>query len=55
MAEEMDEGEKTEEPSQHRIDEFRKKGDVASSRELTSVLVLAACLLTLSLSLVFYF
>ena len=55
MAEEMEDGEKTEEPSQHRIDEFRKKGDVASSRELTSVLVLAACLLTLSLSLVFIF
>lgn len=55
MAEEMEDGEKTEEPSQHRIEEFRKKGDVASSRELTSVLVLAACLLTLSLSLVFIF
>ncbi len=55
MAEEMEDGEKTEEPSQHRIDEFRKKGDVASSRELTSVLVLSACLLTLSLSLVFIF
>ncbi len=55
MADEQDDGEKTEDPSQHRIDEFRKKGDVASSRELTSVLVLAACLLTLSLSLVFIF
>ncbi len=55
MSEETEDGEKTEEPSQHRIDEFRKKGDVASSRELTSVLVLAACLLTLSLSLVFIF
>ena len=54
MAEESD-AEKTEEPSQHRIDEFRKKGDVASSRELTSVLVLAACLLTLSLSIVFIY
>lgn len=54
MAEEAD-GEKTEEPSQHRIDEFRKKGDVASSKELTSVLVLAACLLTLSLSLVYIY
>lgn len=53
MADEQDDGEKTEEPSQHRIDEFRKKGDVASSREVTSVLVLAACLLTLSLSLVY--
>jgi flagellar biosynthetic protein FlhB len=47
--------EKTEEPSQHRIDEFRKKGDVAMSRELTSVLVLAACFLTLSLSIVFIY
>jgi flagellar biosynthetic protein FlhB len=54
MAEEAD-GEKTEEPSQHRIDEFRKKGDIASSKELTSVLVLAACLLTLSLSLVYIY
>lgn len=54
MAEESD-GEKTEEPSQHRIDEFRKKGDIASSRELTSVLVLAASLLTLSLSLVYIY
>ncbi|MBC7426964.1 MAG: flagellar biosynthesis protein FlhB [Bacteriovorax sp.] len=56
MAEESEDGgEKTEDPSQHRIDEFRNKGDVASSRELTSVLVLAACLLTLSLSLVYVF
>ncbi|MBY0415290.1 MAG: flagellar biosynthesis protein FlhB [Bdellovibrionales bacterium] len=55
MADEQDSGEKTEDPSQHRIDEFRKKGDVASSKELTSVLVLAACLLTLSLSMVYIF
>lgn len=55
MAEEMDDGEKTEDPSQHRIDEFRKKGDVASSKELTSVLILSACVLTLSLSLVYIF
>ncbi len=55
MADEQDDGEKTEEPSQHRIDEFRKKGDVASSRELTSVLVLAACLMSLSLSLVYVY
>jgi flagellar biosynthetic protein FlhB len=54
VAEESD-AEKTEEPSQHRIDEFRKKGDVASSRELTSVLVLAACLLTFSLSIVYIY
>lgn len=55
MADEQEDGEKTEDPSQHRIDEFRKKGDVASSKELTSVLVLAACLMTLSLSMVFIF
>lgn len=56
MADEQDsDAEKTEEPSQHRIDEFRKKGDVASSREVTSVLVLAACLMTLSLSLVYVY
>jgi len=54
MAEEFD-GEKTEEPSQHRIEEFRKKGDVVSSKELNSVLVLAACLLTLSLSITFIY
>ena len=42
--------EKTEEPSQHRIDEFRKRGEVASSRELTSVLVLASAFMTLILS-----
>ena len=56
MADEQDsDAEKTEEPSAHRIEEFRKKGDVASSRELTSVLVLAACLLSLSLSLVYIY
>lgn len=55
MADEQEDGEKTEDPSAHRIEEFRKKGDVASSRELTSVLVLTACLMTLSLSLVFIF
>ena len=56
MSDEQDsDAEKTEEPSQHRIDEFRKKGDVASSKELTSVLVLAACLLTLSMTLVFIY
>lgn len=54
MADEQD-GEKTEEPSQHRIDEFRKRGEVASSRELTSVLVLAASLLALSLSIVYIY
>ena len=57
MAEEFDEsvGEKTEEPTQHRIDEFRKRGEVASSRELTSVFVLAASVFVLFFSMVFIY
>lgn len=55
MADDSDQGEKTEEPSQHRIDEFRKKGEVAASKELASVLVLLACILTLSLSVAFIY
>lgn len=50
-----DQGEKTEEPSQHRIDEARKKGDVASSKELNSVLILAGTFSTLILSTVYIF
>lgn len=48
MADENDD-EKTEEPSQYRIDEARKKGDVAQSKELSSVLLLTGSLLTLIL------
>lgn len=48
-------GEKTEDPSQHRIDEFRKRGEVASSKELTSVLTLAACILTMGISMMFIY
>ena len=56
MADESDSDmEKTEEPTQHRIDEFRKRGEVASSKELTSVLVLSASVLTLALSSAFIF
>lgn len=50
-----DQGEKTEEPSQHRLDESRKKGDVASSRELNSVLILAGSLTVLTFSGVYIF
>lgn len=50
MAEDSDTGEKTEEPSQYRIDEFRKKGQVASSKEVNSLVVLAACILTTTLA-----
>jgi flagellar biosynthesis protein FlhB len=48
-------GEKTEEPSQYRIEEFRRKGEVASSKELINVLVLSATVFTLGLSIVFIF
>ncbi|MBT3236299.1 MAG: flagellar biosynthesis protein FlhB [Bdellovibrionales bacterium] len=48
-------GEKTEEPSLYRIEEFRRKGEVASSKELINVLVLSATVFTLGLSIVFIF
>jgi len=50
-----DSGEKTEEPSQHRIDEARKKGDVASSKELNSVLILAGVFSVLVLTSLYVF
>jgi flagellar biosynthetic protein FlhB len=55
MADEKDAQEKTEEPSQYRIDEYRRKGQVASSKELNSVMVLAGSVLTLVLSSVFIY
>ena len=57
MADEMDKdsGEKTEDPTSHRIEQFRKRGEVASSKELASVLILSAAFLTLVLSLVFVY
>lgn len=54
MADENDD-EKTEEPSQHKIEESRKKGDVAASKELNSVLLLTASFLTLILCSVYIF
>ena len=49
MAEENQDGqEKTEEPSDERREKFRTSGDVAVSRELTSVFVLASVTLFLS-------
>ena len=50
-----DSGEKTEDPSQHRIDEARKKGDVASSKELNSVLILAGSFSVLVMSTLYIF
>jgi len=55
MAEENSDSEKTEDPSQYRIDEFRNKGQVSQSKELTSLLILAATMITLSMSMVFIF
>lgn len=57
MADDKEEsaGEKTEEPSSHRIDEFRKRGEVASSRELTSVVILTVAFSVVILSLSFLF
>ena len=49
MAAENEDGqEKTEDPTEERREEFRKHGDIAQSRELTSVLVFASALSCLS-------
>lgn len=50
-----DQGEKTEEPSQQRIEDARKKGDVASSKELNSVLILAGSFSVLIFSTLYMF
>jgi flagellar biosynthesis protein FlhB len=42
MAEDQDDGQKTEEPSQRRLDEARGKGQVATSREVNHALMLGA-------------
>ena len=54
MDEEND-SEKTEEPSAKRIEEFRQRGEVASSKELNSVLILFTSILTIGLSMSFVF
>jgi len=55
LAEEADDADKTEDPSQYRLDEFRRKGEVGFSKELNSVLVLSACFFSLILSITFIF
>jgi len=42
VADDQDDGQKTEEPTQRRLDEARRKGQVASSREVNHALILAA-------------
>ena len=54
MDEESDQ-EKTEEPSAHRIEEFKRKGEVSSSKELTSVLIVLVAVMTLSISILFIY
>jgi len=54
VADENDD-EKTEEPSQYRIDESRKKGEVASSKELNTVILLAGTLMTVVLCSAFVY
>jgi len=56
VADESDsDAEKTEEPSAYRLEQFRQRGEVASSKEFTSALVLAGTLLALVLSLVYIY
>ena len=55
MAEETGDQDKTEEPTQHRIDEFRKKGQISSSKEISSVLILSASLATIGISFLFIY
>lgn len=55
MAEDSDSGEKTEEPSEHKMEESRKRGEVASSKEFNSVLILTGTFLVLVFSGVYIF
>jgi flagellar biosynthetic protein FlhB len=51
MADDQDEGGKTEDPTQRKLDEARKKGQVPMSRELNHfMLILAAALVTLTIA-----
>ncbi|MFN8369095.1 MAG: flagellar biosynthesis protein FlhB [Bacteriovoracaceae bacterium] len=56
MAREQEDGqEKTEEPSQYRIDEFRSKGQVAQSKEVSSILILLATFMGLIFSITYIY
>lgn len=50
-----DPADKTEDPTQHRIDEYRKKGQIASSKEMTSVLLLGGVVFCLLLTSTFMY
>ena len=47
MAQESDQGEKTEEPTQQRREDFRKRGQVTQTKELGTVLLLFASVLAM--------
>lgn len=49
MAEERDDSQRTEQPTQRRLDEAHRKGDVVKSAELSSVVLLGSGLLALAL------
>jgi len=51
--EQSDQSDKTEEPSTYRIEQFRKRGEVASSKELTSILLLLGSVMAIGLSITF--
>jgi flagellar biosynthetic protein FlhB len=55
MASEADQGERTEEATQQRREDFRKRGQVAQTRELSSVLLLFASVLLIWLMSRFFF
>jgi flagellar biosynthetic protein FlhB len=50
LAEDQDNEDKSEEPSQHRLEKSREQGDVAISKEISVVLVLAAAFIAVILS-----
>ncbi|MGB0454047.1 MAG: flagellar biosynthesis protein FlhB [Bacteriovoracaceae bacterium] len=55
MDDDSDTGEKTEEPSLQRIEDFRKRGEVAVSKELNSVLVLVGTVFVTVLSIAYIY
>ncbi|MEZ5866625.1 MAG: flagellar biosynthesis protein FlhB [Geminicoccaceae bacterium] len=51
MAEEQDDSQKTEDPSQKRLDDAREKGQTASSREVSNLLLIGSATLVLAIAL----
>ena len=55
MASEADQGERSEEATQQRREDFRKRGQVAQTRELGSVLILFASVLLIGVATPFFY